>query len=106
MYKTPQYLVAIVMPNPAADHTDFEQYATTSDLLDHVENFGMDQYNVGSLLCVKYHGRYFITTYYMMAARRNAEFDAAKNGFPFYADEDDQPFKVGLLARLYRAIIA
>ena len=106
MYKVPQRLVAIAMPNPDADLNEIEQYTETADLLDKVEEFGYEQYGVGKLLCVKYHGRYYVTTFYYRSNRREAEFDAAKNGFPFYSDDNDRAQKVGLLARLYRAIIA
>jgi hypothetical protein len=105
MYKVPQRLVAIIMPNPDADPTEEKQYTETADLLDKVEEFGYEQYGVGKLLCVKYHGRYYISTFYFQSNRRDAEFDAAHNGFPFYADDNDKAMKVGLLARLYRAII-
>lgn len=102
MYKTPKDLVAIIQPNPMRPEPTDE----TWNVLDEVEAYGFINRSVGSLLCVKYQGRYYVTTYYVMADRRNAEFDAAKNGFPFYATENDRGIKVGLLARLYRAIIA
>lgn len=105
MYKCPHRLVAIVMPNPEIDPNATGQYIATCDVLDAAETFGFGQYSVGQLLCVKYHGRFYVTTFYWMGDKREAKFDAAKNGFPFIADENDRPIEVGLLARLYRAII-
>ena len=106
MYKVPFKLVAIVRPDPSVDATEYEPYARLADALDAVEKYGFEEYSVGSLLCVYFRGRYWVTTYYWQTSKRDAEFDAARNGFPFYADENDRGSKVGLLARLYRAIIA
>lgn len=106
MHKVPHRLAGIVMPNPDDDPGDYENFVATADILDAIEEFARSQYGVNELLCVKYHGRYYITTYYWMDNKRDAEFDAARNGFPFYADENNRPQKVGLLARAYRAIIA
>ena len=105
MYKVPHQLVAIVMPNPEIDPLSEAQTLATWDLLDAVDTFGYGQHSVGQLLCVKYHGRFYVTTFYYMGDKREAQFEAAKNGFPFIADDAGRPIKVGLLARLYRAII-
>lgn len=105
MYKVPFKLVAILNPNPANDPTEFGQYLETANVLDAIEHYGREQYSVGSLLTVRWGNRIFITTYYVNVSKSNAQFEAAHYGFPFIADENDRTIKVGLLARLYRAII-
>jgi len=106
MYKTPHKFVARINPNPEGDTTEYDAYARLANALDAIETYGFEEYQVGSLLCVFYRGSYWVTTYYWMTSKREAQFDAARNGFPFITDENDRGIKVGLLARLYRAIIA
>lgn len=99
MYKTPHRFIARV--NDAGEYSPM-----LVDALKSVADYGMDKNSVGSVLITFWQGSYWVTTYYWMTDKREAEFDAARNGFPFIASEDDISMKVGLLARLYRAIIA
>lgn len=99
MYKTPSKLVAII-------RTGYEQPTDTNILVREVVNYGYIAQGVGSLLVTRWGRDVYITTYYWMTDKREAEFDAARNGFPFIVNENDLTIKVGLLARLYRAILA
>lgn len=101
MYKVPHHLVGTLrFENP-----DAELLTLAGRALREVETYGMYGLSVGSLLTVKWGGQYFVTSYYWMNDKREAEMDAARNGFPFITNDNDIPMKVGLLARVYRAII-
>jgi hypothetical protein len=106
MYKVPNKFIARIVPDegkPGVD--DYESYLLLVDVLDAVEEYGREDRSVGSVLTVWFDGSYWIATYYEMPNKHDAAFDAARNGFPFFTDDNNIPMKVGLLARLHRAII-
>jgi len=94
MYKVPHKFVGMVAA-PA-----------TQEVIDSLIVFGCETLDVGDVLVVHFYGKVYVSTFYYRSKKEDAELDAARNGFPFYATEQNIAWKVGLRARLYRAIIA